>query len=301
MAKGISIHVGVNTVRSSDFDVPTLRGCENDATAMYRLARNRGFTGPDPIWSDDATFERVVPAILKAADELEEGDIFLFTFAGHGGQMEDEDWDENLNVPGADPHDETILLSDRMILDDFLGRGLWSRFAAGVRVLMVSDSCHSGTLFFAHEEVVASVRAAHGRVLGRRKRAVEIDDAVVTTGGPVMRKISDAARRQHREKFSGFYEDLLSNLPSGDEAIIKASVLLLAACEDGEETADDYPHGVFTKALLEIWNDGSFTGNYEEFKTEIGNKLAGRPQTPMLTPVGQPNAEFRFEQRPFSI
>ncbi len=43
-----------------------------------------------------------------------------------------------------DRSDETWVAFDRQIVDDEL-YALWGKFAPGVRILVLSDSCHSGT------------------------------------------------------------------------------------------------------------------------------------------------------------
>ena len=72
--------------------------------------------------------------------ELEAGDIFFVTYSGHGGQVPDlNDEDE------TDGSDETWLAYDRQIVDDELYE-LWAKFKPGVRILVLSDSCHSGSV-----------------------------------------------------------------------------------------------------------------------------------------------------------
>jgi len=41
--------------------------------------------------------------------------------------------------------DETWVLYDRQLVDDELYK-IWSKFKPGVRILVLSDSCHSGTV-----------------------------------------------------------------------------------------------------------------------------------------------------------
>ena len=67
------------------------------------------------------------------------GDIFWITYSGHGSQVPDQNGDE------SDGLDETWCLYDCQILDDTLF-DLWSRFKEGVRIVIFSDSCHSGTI-----------------------------------------------------------------------------------------------------------------------------------------------------------
>jgi hypothetical protein len=72
------------------------------------------------------------------------GDRIFFYYAGHGSYLRDDDGDEK------DGYDETIVPYDAtpngpgMIRDDQLSR--WMAELAGRRVVMVFDSCHSGTI-----------------------------------------------------------------------------------------------------------------------------------------------------------
>jgi hypothetical protein len=61
----------------------------------------------------------------------------VFYYSGHGSRRRDLDGDE------LDGYDETLALYDRQVLDDDLHR-IWLRFAPGVRLVMISDCCHSG-------------------------------------------------------------------------------------------------------------------------------------------------------------
>src|SRR5687767_11690455 len=83
MAKGISLHVGVNETIADGIDVSPLEGCVNDAEAMQEIAQSRGFT-TQLLVQGAATFDAVRSEIRAAAQQLDEGDIFLFTFSGHG-------------------------------------------------------------------------------------------------------------------------------------------------------------------------------------------------------------------------
>src|SRR5687768_15150736 len=108
MATGLSLHVGVNATEAIGIDAPPLVGCENDACKMLELARSRGFIhlGDDPekpIIGSDATYKNVLGKIHIAAKELKAGDIFLFTFSGHGTRQGEEGDSED------DFHDETLV------------------------------------------------------------------------------------------------------------------------------------------------------------------------------------------------
>lgn len=65
--------------------------------------------------------------------------LYVLCHSGHGGQVMDVTGDEE------DQLDETWCLYDGQLIDDELYLEL-SKFAEGVRILVLSDSCHSGTM-----------------------------------------------------------------------------------------------------------------------------------------------------------
>src|SRR5690349_18204302 len=87
----------------------------------------------------EATADSVIAAIGQASNDLGPQDILFLTYSGHGGQVADEAGDED------DGKDETWVLYDRQLVDDEL-YALWAKFQPGVRIIMLSDSCHSGTM-----------------------------------------------------------------------------------------------------------------------------------------------------------
>jgi hypothetical protein len=136
MSQAASLHIGLNKIDASVYGTDgTLSGCQNDARAMQDIAGALGYK-TQALLDGDATAGNVVKCVSERAKTLVEGDIFLLSYAGHGSQVKDITSDED------DGLDETWVLYDRMLLDDELYT-LWSQFRAGVRILVVSDSCHS--------------------------------------------------------------------------------------------------------------------------------------------------------------
>src|SRR5688572_22020060 len=142
MAKGISVHIGLNEVDPDHYGGwdGRLTACEFDAKDMQKIAKQRGFL-PRLLLTANATATAVQAAIRDAASRLKAGDFFWLTYSGHGGQVPDINHDEG----EGDRQDETWVLYDRELIDDEL-YALWSGFAPGVRILVLSDSCHSGTV-----------------------------------------------------------------------------------------------------------------------------------------------------------
>ncbi|HEY5704636.1 MAG TPA: caspase family protein [Terrimicrobiaceae bacterium] len=134
MAKGISIHIGVNKVDPRHYGGWSghLNACEADAKDLETIANGKGFA-TSRLETASATRGAVLEGIKSAAGTLGEGDIFLLTYSGHGGQRPDRSGDE------ADLQDETCCLFDGQIIDDELGI-LWSEFAPGTRILVLSLS-----------------------------------------------------------------------------------------------------------------------------------------------------------------
>jgi hypothetical protein len=227
---------------------------------MRDLALSRNFEA-ELIPGPKANYATVISKLLSAAEALHRGDIFLLTFAGHGtGEFDENDQDE------PDTQDEAIVLLDALLFDDELRLKVWPAFRKGVRVLMVADSCHSGT--------VAALSEGSGK-------------------GPPVREISQETRQEHLREYRQFYRQLVVPVYAPTEA----SVLLLAACRDLEKTPDDFPHGPFTAALLKVVNEQN-PQNYTDLIKKV-RKLVG-PQIPQLFPFPTPDPDF-MAQKPFTI
>lgn len=256
MPTGRSLHVGINQVSSAFPNAPRLDGPENDADKMRKLAHDLGFE-TDLVPPSKAKRETIMNKLLDAAEAAQPGDIFLFTFAGHGtSRVVEPDLDRD------ERKDQAILLNDRWLYDDELRLKIWPEFRKDVRVLMVADSCHSGTIL---ERMI----------------------------GPKMRAISEETRDEHLRRYGAFYRKLMVPV----YAPVEASILLLAACEDFDKTPDGYPLGPFTAALLKVVYEQD-PQNYTDLIVKI-RKLVG-PQIPQLTPFPPANKSF-MAQKPFTI
>lgn len=146
--RGFALCLGLNHVDKNAYSgmVRPLGGCVNDANQWTKIAKDSGFY-PIPLVEDQARMKTVRDHIKWAAADLLPGDIFLLTVSSHGSQRRDQNNDE------SDHYDETICLWDGQWVDDDRME-LWTRFAPGVRVLMIADCCHSASTarFFTAEE-----------------------------------------------------------------------------------------------------------------------------------------------------
>lgn len=279
MTKGISVHIGVNNVRPEGYAGwnGLLRGCEADARAMAAIAASRGFadTQRTVLLTEAATRDAVIAAIASAARALKAGDLFFLSYSGHGGQLPDLNGDEE------DGLDETWCLHDAQLVDDEV-HALLTDFDEGVRVIVVSDSCHSGT-------VLKSVKDDGTPVDGVAKhmpRDVIVEAFRANTGlyTPILRdaKLAGALRR------------------------IRASCIFLSSCQDHQRSLDLPTHGLFTKLLLEVWSGGAFgraaapsSRSHAAFHAAIRAKTIPS-QTPNLTFEGIRSPGFEA-QVPFTI
>jgi hypothetical protein len=203
-----------------------LNACENDARDMATLAEGLGFEVRGPLLTRSATSAEVLKEVRAVAQELSAGDLFFLTYSGHGGQVTNTNPEDD---PEDDKLDETWCLYDRELLDDELF-GLFSEFAPGVRVVVFSDSCHSGTV----------TRADPGEdedEFAKRKQ-LPADVAVAT-----------------EEANAELYERLQKEVPSKRLTLVAATVVLISGCQDYQFSRDGRSNGAFTGALLKAWED----------------------------------------------
>jgi hypothetical protein len=301
-----SIHIGLNHVDPNAYGGwdGALSGCINDATDMKAIADTLGYSSQMLIDSD-ATGDTVVEKIGSAAQTLKSGDILLITYSGHGGSVNDVNGDEE------DGKDETWALWDRQLIDDEL-YALWGQFAAGVRIVILSDSCHSGTmarLIAAYAELkVQATRpmpsattretlyALEGLLVARPSKAKTRLGTRTATPERVRLVPSDVRVLLQKEHAKEYAARQWVAGPS-ERAAIGASVLLISGCQDDQVSADGTANGLFTQTLKAVWNDGLFEGSYRDFHQQIVAEMPAN-QVPNLYMAGAPNAGFAA-QRPF--
>ena len=272
MARKRSIHIGINVVDQQQYlanTPPTLYGCENDALALMDLASATGFDSRC-LLTEDATSERVLAVLREHADLLEGGDQLLLSYAGHGSCWTDNDSDED------DKQDETWVLYDRQLFDDEIRIAL-ARFRQGVRILIISDSCHSGTV---------------------TRGAPPVDS---DRSRPRSRSMPSAMGRMDREVRKELYDRALASAAAAAGTLTsrQAAVVLFAACQD-DQLANEEPsgHGRFTNAVVETWSRGKFEGDLEAFFENVASRV--RDQTPKIDPQGEAVDEF-LRSRPFGV
>jgi hypothetical protein len=279
MALGISLHVGLNRVDPAHYQGwdGELTACEFDANDMRAIAEGQGFE-PRSLLTKEATSDAVLAAIERAAGELDRGDLFLCTYSGHGGQVPDRNGEGE-----EDRSDETWVAYDRQIVDDEL-YALWSRFAPGVRVFVLSDSCHSGT-------VVRDIEAkVPGPVSTRQKAAAE---------SPRYRALPRDVMIATYRANARLYDAIQERLPGAERADPAATVLLISGCRDDQLSLDGFSNGLFTENLRAVWADGAWEGGHAEFREAIRARMPAKQQ-PNYLRVGATNPEFE-RQKPFTV
>lgn len=292
--KAMSLHVGLNSVSPAHYGgwSGDLNACEFDANDMAAVATSRGMKST-VLLTKNGTRSKTLAAIRAAAKRLVAGDLFFLTYSGHGGQVPDVSGEE------ADKNDETWCLYDGQFIDDELYLEL-SRFAAGVRILVLSDSCHSGTV------TRAAPPQTNAQTLGGRSKMMPLAVGMRTY-------------REHQAFYDKLQKDVAnvsdkSSEPDPDAILaqialsprltaiakkFKAAVILISGCQDNQTSMDGDHNGAFTEQLLRVWNHGGYKGNYAKFHAEI---KAGLPasQTPNLFVLGRWSARF-LKQQPFTV
>lgn len=275
MAALHSIHVGVNAVDPAHYgtDAP-LRGCENDARDMQSIAAAMGYQ-TQIFLTRDATAGRLLEAVAALRRKLNAGDTMLLTLACHGAQLPDTTGDEE------DGRDETWCLYDRMIIDDEV-YAAFSGFRPGVRIFVLSDSCHSGTSV---RMLLAAKTSGDLETLNLSPqiyfRCIEpfLDRSVFDAHLPEYRRIKASVQAGARER-------------SGPD------VALISGCQDNQTSGDLPTNGLFTSHLKKVWNNGRFTGDYRAFRKHISDSMNTPTQVPNLFFYG-PTVNRLLDERPF--
>ena len=282
--KSYSIHIGVNRVDPAHYQGwdGALLCCENDAIFYKSVAEKAGFSQTYSLLSSDnnhlPTTSNLSALLKQSSNDLKEGDLLFLSYSGHGGTVPDENNDE------GDGADETWCLQDRQFLDDELFEH-FRLFKPGVRIIVISDSCHSGT-------VTKDIPTANEIALEQEVEAVYKKMNLRSRMAP--RAVSFAAYAKNRDTY----------LSAAKKAIvkpeeIKASVLLMAACQDNEKAAEWTEYGLFTTTFKKIVELNKEFNHYEDLFSKIKVDIPSI-QNPNLFVYGQ-NVELLKTEKPFYV
>jgi metacaspase-1 len=247
MPKAVSLHIGVNQVDKKKYCyLAPLLGAVQDASFMEEFAKKKKFSS-SLLTDAAATRDAVTGYITSIAEELQPGDTFLLSFSGHGGRF--IQIDTGTNKDEKDGYDDTWCLYDEQLLDDELNF-LFTKFSPRVKIIIVSDSCHSGTIFKAF--------------LGGTVKAVDES---------IQARIQKENLALYKERKRQAY----TSTP------VTAGVLLLAACKETEQALDLGFNGAYTNAL-KISMGNNTADSYKTLNDELYRNMQqnGFRQTPQL-------------------
>ena len=193
-SRGRALLVGIN--RYQQPWVPPTPGAEEDATETSKFIKEKyGFLDSEiqVLLGKEATAANIVQEFRRWLIEgTEPGDRVFFLYSGHGSRVPDDNGDEedgydevlapyDVNLPDDPKLQGTTF--DHIIRDDLIGQLIAQ--LSGRHVVMVFDSCHSGTIsrsagnsqqeektyprYLPSPEQLAKWRAAQGRTRGRQE------------------------------------------------------------------------------------------------------------------------------------
>lgn len=266
--------IGINDYPGTQMD---LQGCVNDARDWAAVLGGRSYSVAC-LLDEQATRNAIMESIRDLVSAAAPGDRIVITYSGHGTYQPDLDGDE------ADGLDEALCPYDiqtagRALLDDEI-RELFQARPPGIRLLLISDSCHSGTVNRAPAEADADAP---------RPRFLPMDHWLPADRIPPTRSgvpLSSMPVSPGRSPFTGALRK-----DAGD--------LLLSGCQEGpnnfsyDAKIGDRYNGAFTYYALKTLNALAPDASYAEWHRKIAEYLPSTsyPQSPQI--VGHAAARRR--------
>jgi hypothetical protein len=129
--------IGINDYK--DPNIPDLKTAVNDANAMANLLSKRYGFEVKLLLDRDATREAIYRALRSLASSIETDDSVLIYYAGHGDldRLTNDGWWIPADAKGGNP----VTYLNNFLVQTYM-RSMKAR-----HVLLISDSCYSGTLF----------------------------------------------------------------------------------------------------------------------------------------------------------
>lgn len=235
-----------------------LAGCINDADDWAAELDRRGHDVA-LLRGQEASRAGILGALERAVDATKYRDQLVITYSGHGTWVPDRDGDE------ADSRDEAICPDDYaragMITDDDLHR-VYSAAGFGERVVMISDSCHSGSLnrFAPPIETSEQIPAQYDQYEASSPRRVKFL--------PPAEWISD-------DRLTWALATVAQNAPS--RGFMRRGALVFSACQADQVTfdiqVDGRPCGLFTYVALQVLRSLPEAVSYRDWHKQVRRLL----------------------------
>jgi metacaspase-1 len=225
-----AVCVGINNYPGTNMD---LAGCVNDANDWRDLLEKRGYK-VDALLDREATRARIADALAATIRQASGDECVVFTFSGHGSWLPDRNRDE------PDARDEMMcpydVMKEQYLLDDEL-HDLFCAKAPGVRIYVIADSCHSGS--------VARYVAAPDQTGTAQRKARFLPPYTFTRGNRLLERAIDRA----------------TNMPAPTK--LRYPAVLFSGCADTEFSYDTSfnarPNGAFTRVAIDALGQPAIT------------------------------------------
>lgn len=148
-------------------NVPSLEGAVNDAKIIADSLTKIGAKKVKLLLNEQANRNEIKKAWEELTQEAKNGDTLFFSYAGHGAQQ-----DERIPNTEADGKDEFYALANysdsgantyERIMDDDLQE--WFSKVPNLHVVLISDSCHSGTMTRSYKKSTLKYRKIEKQVI----------------------------------------------------------------------------------------------------------------------------------------
>lgn len=276
MPKGYALCIGLNTVDQSHYQgLSNLNGPMNDARDMSNILKNwLRYAQVDCLVDEEATSNNLENRVLQMVERIEPGDLFVLFYSGHGFRMINQFFTE------YDPEffDQAWCLYDRGFLDDEV-RNLLKKFPEGSRVLVISDSCYSGSM------IRAEVSAGSDFLSLAAQQEQKIQEAIqkaMEEMGLTNKNVEEEQYRKMMAKNRKFYKLLQNDIHQKRiSAPLNATLKLYAAAPDGKVAYDGFPNSRFTAVLKHILSEQLWT----KIKRYDGKRFLQDLRAPFSIPV----------------
>lgn len=236
-----SLHIGINDYSAYPIRINNLSGCIHDMKAMQKLAEGIGFE-THTLADEQATKSNIQQSIIDLGNAMSDGGMLLVSFAGHGARIEEEN-NPSLPKDESNDYDESWLCYDDFLLDDEIYNTL-CEIKRNIRVVVLSDSCHSETT------------------------------TRTTTPNENFRFISPYEVREILQKQGRTVNQLLQS-SSRSATVPSVKVINLSVAESRELAKEMNGQGLFTRETIQTYHEmkSKASFNYDLFIQEVRKRV----------------------------